>query len=162
MHRSATMQQHLYHSLVHQSVAIPSLHLVVRFRQLHRRLHHHTQRSSLRQRLSLQLVYHRQRPVGRNHQQRHLAIISFSHGRSQIEQCRATRHTYCHRALGSQRQAQGIESSRTLIGGSHTIHLWARSKIVCQGSISTSWAHNNGSHSVSHHQRSQNIYIYFV
>ena len=46
--RSATMQQHLYHSLVHQSVAMPSLHLVVRFRQLHRSLHHHAQRTSLR------------------------------------------------------------------------------------------------------------------
>ena len=162
MHGAACRRHHERQSLVDKAVAEPLGCSVRRLGQGDRVPDDACQGSRLHHRLPLQLANHGLRPVSRDYQQGYLPIVSLAHGWSKVEQRRAARHTYGNRLTGRQGQANGVEACRALVSNGNATQLPAHTEVVCQRSIPAAWAHHYGTHSMRHHQRSQNIDICFI
>ena len=113
--------------------------------------------------LSVQLVNPLRRAVGRDYNQGDMSIVSLCHGRSQIKKSRTRRDANRHGLeVARQRQAQGIEARRTLVGDGMALYLVRLVKVVHDGRITASRAHHRMLDAMSKQKRCQYVYIFFI
>ena len=152
----------LVQSLVYQAIAVP-VHLVVGWLwQAHSLLHKSSQCILLWQCLSVQLVYPLLRSVGRNHYQRHVLIVSLSHSRCQVQQGSTRCNANHHWSVQHLSHTQCIESRTAFI--CHRIALDIRTlvQVVHDSRVATTRTNHCVSHSMSHQQAGQDIYVFLT
>ena len=149
-------------SLVDKAAAVPSLLVVMRFRQLHGASHEASESVRLRKRLSVELVNPLCRAVGRHHDKRHVLITSLSHGRHHIEQRRTRCHAHHHRTMRGLSNTQSIEARRTLVRDRVARYTVTLIKVMHYRGIATTRAHHSIRHTILYKQSCEKVYVFLV
>ena len=140
-------------SLVYQSATQPSFLFIMRLRQLHRPTHHWSERSLLRQRLSIELSYPLLRSVCRHHDERHMLIKSLSHSRCHVQERRPRGHTHHNRSPCGLRQANSIEPGRPFIGDRVTCYLLCLIEVMHNWRVAATRTHHGIGYAFDNKQR---------
>ena len=144
--------------LVDKTVAIPFVSLV----QRNGATDEPAQSTRLRQCLSVKLVNPRFRAVGTDDDERQVLIPSLSHGRSQVEQGRATGDTDDDRLMEGLHHADGIETSRAFVGHGITCDVRALVQIVDDGGITAARTDDGMTDTVPYEQGRQYIDVLLI
>ena len=122
--------------------------------------HERSERTRLRERLSVLLVDPGERSVGRDHDERHVLIERLRHGWQEVEQSRSGGH-----AEGDGPFVEGAseseESGASLIGDGESAET-SLDEIMDQWGIARSGAEDGTAQPVSYEQRSEDIDVVFV
>ena len=148
--------------LINKTVTVPSCFTVMRLRQGDSLPDKASEGIGLRECLTIELVYPLGRAIRRNHDQRHMLIISLCHSWSKVQQGCTAGDTDGDWLLQALAHAQGIEACRALIRHRIAFDIRTHIEIMHDGRISAPWAQHRMPDPMRHQQTGQYIYVLFI